>query len=106
MTLYIQITDDNRTFTLSGASTQHMVDIIGDNMANVTRGGAAANVRHGAAGHNKLMGFGGNDCLLGGTGNDTLNGGIGAASYQITLGGNVNALDLSIGQAPGSDITF
>jgi Ca2+-binding RTX toxin-like protein len=152
------------------------LDIIGDNVANVIRGGAAANVLHGAAGNDSLMGFGGNDRLLGGTGNDTLNGGIGADilsggkgddilfvdagdvasggagrdrieafsgsftvtdfvkgedqirlvgasgikavdasqivysaggnSYQVTLGGNVNALNLSIGQAPGSDITF
>ena len=63
------------------------LDLIGDNVANVLRGGAASNVIHGAGGNDTLLGFGGADRLYGGADDDSLNGGLGA---DILSGGSGN----------------
>ena len=74
-----------QTAIYSEGSSRGGLDIVGDNVANVLRGGAADNVLHGAGGNDTLFGFGGADHLFGGTGNDILNGGLGA---DILSGGS------------------
>ena len=71
------------------------LDILGDNTANMLRGGAAANILHGAGGDDVLYGFSGDDRLFGGQGDDSLNG---ASGRDVLFGGGgKDVLDLDAG---------
>ncbi|WP_159716861.1 calcium-binding protein [Geminicoccus flavidas] len=89
-------------------------DILFVDVGDVARGGAGRDRFEAFSGLFTITDFAKGDDqirLVGASGIKAVDAGqivysAGGNSYQITLGGNVNALNLSIGSAPGSDITF
>jgi Ca2+-binding RTX toxin-like protein len=73
--------------TLGSAST-YVVNLSGNELANVVVGNSAVNVLDGGAGDDTVWGYAGDDVLIGGGGKDVLNGGDGADFFSYRQAGD------------------
>jgi Ca2+-binding RTX toxin-like protein len=111
---------DGNDFLIGGEGNDFLIDGTGD---DTIEGGEGDDILNGSEGDNSFNGGAGNDTLISGAGNDTLNGGAGddlyiidsiddvvselssqgidlvIASFDYTLGANVETLTLDYGNA-------
>ncbi|NJK49941.1 calcium-binding protein [Candidatus Gracilibacteria bacterium] len=111
---------DGNDFLIGGEGNDFLIDGTGD---DTIEGGEGDDILNGSEGDNSFNGGAGNDTLISGAGNDTLNGGVGddlyiidsiddvvselssqgidlvIASFDYTLGANVETLTLDYGNA-------